>query len=165
MLNAAVVAQEHGERADPTSYGLVFLPLTPRSAGGAHQRVAAAECPEARSGEDSSLPGLPREALRELDGVEHFGRTSRAERRGVGDGRLPLDNNVSERELRRQAVGRKNWIFLGSDDGGHVNATFTSLLASCRMVGVEPWAYLRDLLCLLPRWSRHQILELAPASW
>ena len=56
-------------------------------------------------------------------------------------------------------------MFLGSDDGGHVNAIFTSLLASCRMVGVEPWAYLRDLMCLLPRWPKHEVLELAPVNW
>jgi hypothetical protein len=62
-------------------------------------------------------------------------------------------------------VGRKNWLFLGSDDGGEVNSCFTSLLASCRMLGIEPWSYLRDLLCLLLRWPQHQVLELAPANW
>jgi transposase len=56
-------------------------------------------------------------------------------------------------------------LFLGSDDAGTVNATFTSLLASCRMHGVEPWAYLRDLLCLLPRWPEHRLLELSPLEW
>ena len=99
------------------------------------------------------------------EGVRYARNQRKGLTRFLGDGRLPLDNNISERELRRQAVGRKNWIFLGSDDGGHVNAIFTSLLASCRMVGVEPWAYLRDLLCLLPRWPKHQILDLAPAYW
>lgn len=74
--------------------------------------------------------------------------------RFLSDGRLPLHNNMSERELRRQAVGRKNWIFVGSDDGARANATFTSLLASCRMNGVEPWSSLRDILCLLPSGSR-----------
>jgi hypothetical protein len=56
-------------------------------------------------------------------------------------------------------------MFLGSDDGGRVNAIFTSLLASCRMVNVEPWSYLRDLFCLLPRWPKHRVLELAPVNW
>ena len=42
---------------------------------------------------------------------------------------------------------------------------FTTLLASCRMVGVEPWEYLRDLFCLLPAWPAHRVLELAPAYW
>ena len=46
-----------------------------------------------------------------------------------------------------------------------VNAAFTTLLASCRMVGVEPWEYLRDLFCLLPAWPAHRVLELAPAYW
>jgi len=99
------------------------------------------------------------------DGVRYARNQREGLHRFLRDGRLPLDNNISERELRRQAVGRKNWIFLGSDDGGHVNAIFTSLLASCRMVAVEPWAYLRDLLCLLPRWPKHQILDLAPIHW
>ena len=85
--------------------------------------------------------------------------------RFLEDGRLPLHNNRSERELRRQAVGRKNWLFVGSDEAGEVNATFVTLLASCQMHGIEPWAYLRDLLCLLPSWPRHRVLELCPAFW
>ncbi|MDX2010957.1 MAG: IS66 family transposase [Myxococcaceae bacterium] len=83
----------------------------------------------------------------------------------LADGRLPIDNNISERALRREAVGRKNWLFVGSDDGGTVNATFVSLLASCQMHGIEPYAYLRDLFCLLPSWPQSSVLELAPASW
>ena len=99
------------------------------------------------------------------DGVRYARNQRKGLQRFLHDGRLPLDNNISERELRRQAVGRKNWMFLGSDEGGQVNATFTSLLASCRMLGVEPWACLRDLMCLLPRWPKHQVLELAPVNW
>jgi len=81
------------------------------------------------------------------------------------DGRIPIHNNGSERELRRQAVGRKNWLFVGNDDAGQVNATFVTLIASCEMHGIEPWAYLRDLFCLLPRWSKSRVLELSPARW
>lgn len=62
-------------------------------------------------------------------------------------------------------MGRKNWLFVGSDDGGAVNAIFTSLLASCRLCGVEPWAYLRDIFCLLPDWPEHELLDLAPLRW
>jgi len=86
-------------------------------------------------------------------------------RRFLDDGRLPLDNNISERALRREAVGRKNWLFVGSDDGARTNTLFVSLLASCQMHGIEPLGYLRDLLCLLPSWPRSRVLELAPASW
>jgi transposase len=81
------------------------------------------------------------------------------------DGRLPIHNNLSELALRREAVGRKNWLFVGSDDAGAVNALFTSLLASCRLCDVEPWAYLRDIFCLLPKWSEHRLLDLAPLHW
>ncbi len=66
---------------------------------------------------------------------------------------------------RREAVGRKNWLFVGSDDGGAVNATFTSLLASAQLCDVEPWAYLRDVFSLLPRWPAHALLDLAPLNW
>ena len=74
-------------------------------------------------------------------------------------------NNVSELELRRQVVGRKNWLFCGSDDGAHWNATATSLIASCQLHGIEPWAYLRDVLTLLPTWPLSRALELSPKRW
>lgn len=56
-------------------------------------------------------------------------------------------------------------MFVGNEEGGHVNTLFVSLLASCAMHQIEPWAYLRDILCLLPRWPVHQVLDLAPAYW
>ncbi|MBK6810485.1 MAG: IS66 family transposase [Sandaracinaceae bacterium] len=108
-----------------------------------------------RALEDTPMYAALRYARNQRVGLQRF----------LADGRLPLENNISERELRRQAVGRKNWLFVGSDDAAHVNAAFTTLLASCRMVGVEPWEYLRDLFCLLPAWPAHRVLELAPAYW
>jgi transposase len=86
-------------------------------------------------------------------------------RRFLADGRLPLHNNISELQLRHEAVGRKNWLFVGSEEGAKANATFVSLIASCRMLDIEPLAYIRDLLCLLPSWPKHRLLELAPAYW
>ena len=77
----------------------------------------------------------------------------------------PIHNNLSELHLRRQAVGRKAWLFVGSQDGARVNTTFVSLLASCAMHRLEPWAYLRDLFCLLPGWPIKQVLDLAPVNW
>jgi transposase len=95
-----------------------------------------------------------------------YARNQRAAlERFLSDGRLPLHNNWSERELRREALGRKNWLFVGNDEAAEVNTTFVSLLASCRMHEVEPWAYLRDLFCLLPSWPRRRVLELAPVNW
>lgn len=85
--------------------------------------------------------------------------------RFLDDGRLRLDNNGSELELRRQAVGRKNWLFVGSDEGAEWNTIAVSLIASCQLHGIEPWAYLRDVLILLPDWPRDRVLELSPKYW
>jgi len=85
--------------------------------------------------------------------------------RFLDDGRIRLDNNVSELQLRRQVVGRANWTFCGSDDGAEWNAIATSLIASCQLHGIEPWAYLRDVLTLLPGWPSSAVLELAPKFW
>jgi transposase len=85
--------------------------------------------------------------------------------RFLDDGRLPIHNNLSERELRREAIGRRNWTFLGNDDAGEVNATFVSLLASCKLHDIEPGGYLRDLFCLLPGWNQKRVLALSPLHW
>lgn len=94
-------------------------------------------------------------ALNQREGLSRF----------LGDGRLPIHNNMSELQLRREAVGRKNWLFVGSEDGAIANTTFVSLLASCRLHDVHPWTYLRDIFCLLPNWPAHRMLELAPLNW
>jgi hypothetical protein len=60
--------------------------------------------------------------------------------RFLDDGRLPAHNNWSESALRRQVAGRRNWMFIGNDDAGEVNATFVSLLASCVLHEIEPLA-------------------------
>ena len=59
----------------------------------------------------------------------------------------------------QHVIGRKNWLFVGSDEAAEVNAAFVSLLASCQLHGIEPWAYLRDLFCLLPSWPVRRVLE------
>lgn len=85
--------------------------------------------------------------------------------RFLADGRLRLDNNLSELALRRQVIGRKNWLFCGSDEAAHWNTTIVSLIASCELHELEPWAYLRDVLTLLPTWPQQAALELAPKYW
>jgi transposase len=114
-------------------------------------------CEEHREGalEGSPLHDAIRYATNQKDALQRF----------LGDPRLPIHNNISELNLRRQAVGRKAWLFVGSEDGARVNTTFVSLLASCAMHRIEPWAYLRDLFCLLPGWPITKVLELAPANW
>jgi transposase len=81
------------------------------------------------------------------------------------DGRLKLDNNASERELRRIAVGRKNWLFVGSDDHAQAAGNLLTLIASARLHGLDPEAYLRDVFRVLPYWPRGRFLELCPRDW
>jgi hypothetical protein len=62
-------------------------------------------------------------------------------------------------------VGRANWTFCDSDDGAEWNAIATSLIASSQLHGIERWAYLRDVLTLLPAWPSSAVLQLAPKFW
>ena len=82
--------------------------------------------------------------------------------RFLDDGRLAIDNNASERALRTIAVGRKAWLFAGSDDAAQSAAAFFSLIATCRLHDLEPEAYLRDIFRVLPQWPKERHLELAP---
>lgn len=85
--------------------------------------------------------------------------------RVLDDGRLVLENNRSERELRRIAVGRKGWMFVGSDDHAESTGHIFSLIASARLHRLDPEAYLRDLFRVLAHWPRDRYLELAPKYW
>ncbi len=64
----------------------------------------------------------------------------------VLDGRIPLDNGEVERAIRRIAVGRNNWLFTGSHEAAQRLCIVASLCATCRKLGIDPWAYLRDAL-------------------
>ena len=86
-------------------------------------------------------------------------------RRYTQDGRLPIDNGRSERALRQVAVGRKNWLFAGSDAGGERAARLYTLIASCRRHHLDPYHYLLDLLRRLPETPDDQIHELTPLAW
>jgi hypothetical protein len=81
------------------------------------------------------------------------------------DGDLEIDNNGAERSLRGVAVGRKNWTFLGSDNGGRTAAVLTSLIATCKRLGVDPFAYLRDLIGRIAAHPKSRIGELLPDEW
>jgi transposase len=80
-------------------------------------------------------------------------------------GFLSIDNNVAEREMKRIAIGRKNWLFVGSEKGGHTAAVLFSFTSTCHRLGVEPWAYLQDVLTRLPRTPPEQLAELLPDRW
>lgn len=70
--------------------------------------------------------------------------------RYLEDGDLSIDNNASERAMRPVAIGRKNWMFVGSKPAGHRAAILMSLIATCKANLVEPWAWLKDVLIQLP---------------
>jgi hypothetical protein len=86
--------------------------------------------------------------------------------RFLEDGRLPLDNNGSERALRAIATGRKNYLFAGSDAGAQRAAIVYSLISTCVLCAVEPFAYLRDVLeKLAGGWLHSRLDELLPPHW
>jgi transposase len=86
--------------------------------------------------------------------------------RVLDDGRLVLDNNRSERALRGTvATGRKAWLFVGSDDHAESAGHLFSLIASCKLHGLDPESYLRDLFRVLAHWPKDRYLELAPKYW
>jgi transposase len=85
--------------------------------------------------------------------------------RYLEDGRLDIDNNEVERALRCVAVGRKNWLFAGSPKGGERAAVIYSLVSTCKLLGIEPFAYLRDVLERLPTHPADRIAELTPRLW
>ena len=77
-----------------------------------------------------------------------------------------MDNNFAERAMRPIAIGRKNWLFVGSERAGRRAAILTSLVASCKNNLVEPWAYLRDIFTRLAHpTSASQLTELLPDVW
>jgi hypothetical protein len=83
--------------------------------------------------------------------------------RYLEDGDLSIDNNASERAMRPVAIGRKNWMFVGSKPAGHRAAILMSLIATCKANLVEPWAWLKDVLTQLPLGT--PLESLLPNTW
>ena len=85
--------------------------------------------------------------------------------RFLDDGRLCMSNNAAERELRAVAVGRKNWTFAGSDEGGRRAAAIYTLIATAKLNDINPQAWLADVLARLPDHPAKRIAELLPWNW
>jgi transposase len=85
--------------------------------------------------------------------------------RYVGDGRLEMTNNAAERGMRGPVLGRKNYLFCGSDAGGKRAACMYTIIETCRMTGVDPQAYLADVLARIADHPIHRIDELLPWRW
>jgi len=85
--------------------------------------------------------------------------------RFASNGAIPIDNNALEREIRTVAVGRRNWTFCGSEAGGEWAARLYGLLGTCRLQGVNPFEWLRDVLDRVRDHPRDRMAELTPRAW
>jgi transposase len=83
----------------------------------------------------------------------------------LGDGRVEIDTNLVENAIRPTALGKKNWLFMGEAEAGQRGAILYTLIESCRRRGIDPYAYLKDVLTRLPTMTNHQIPEVTPAAW
>ena len=106
---------------------------------------------------------LPKSPLGEAIGYALNNWTALA--RYAEAGFLAIDNNVAEREMKRIAIGRKNWLSVGPPRGGQTAAVLFSFTATCQRLGVEPWAYLQDVLTQLPALPPESLDALLPDRW
>jgi transposase len=85
--------------------------------------------------------------------------------RYLDDGRLEISNNAAENKIRPAALGRKNWLFCGSDAGGMRAAAFYTLIGTARMNGIEPEAWLTDVIARIGAHPINRLAELLPWNW
>lgn len=85
--------------------------------------------------------------------------------RYLEDGRLELDNNLTENAIRPSAVGKKNWLFIGHPEAGWRSAVIYSIVVSCQRRSIDPWDYLRDVLTRLPKMKQAELPSILPANW
>ncbi len=97
--------------------------------------------------------------------IEYCLKRWQALTRYLDDGNLPIDNNWAENQMRPWALGRKNWLFAGSLESGQRAASIMSLIQSARLNGLDPYAYLADVLRRLPTHPDSQIDDLLPHCW
>ena len=83
----------------------------------------------------------------------------------LDDGAVPIDNNAAENAIRPLAVGRKNWLFVGSQLAGERAAVLMSLIESAKLNGHDPWAYLKDVFERLPSLKNRDLAQLLPHNW
>ena len=80
-------------------------------------------------------------------------------------GEVEIDNNLVENAIRPTALGKKNWLFFGSEEAGQRSAVIYTLIENCRLHGVEPYTYLKDVLERLPRTTNREVDQLTPLKW
>jgi transposase len=85
--------------------------------------------------------------------------------RFLDHGEVEIDNNLVENAIRPTAIGKKNWLFFGSEEAGQRSAVMYTLIENCRMHGIDPYAYLKDVLERLPTMTNQQVESLTPLNW
>jgi len=105
---------------------------------------------------------LPKSPIHQ--GFAYIQRHWQALVRYTTEGFLAIDNNSAERGFRPIGIGRRNWLFAGSDAGGHTAAVLFSLTQTCREHGLDPWRYLKETLTKLPATPPDQIASLTPVA-
>jgi len=113
--------------------------------------------------EEMKAATLPAEPLRKA--LDYVRNQREALERFLEDGRLEADNNTAENAIRPLAVGRKNWLFAGSQRGGRAAALYFGLIQSCKACDVNPWAYFDDILRRILSHPVRQLRELLPDRW
>ena len=128
------------------------------------QRTARPKIDELATWMDAQLHKIP--AKSDLAGAIRYARSRwGALTRYLDDGRLEISNNAAENKIRPAALGRKNWLFFGSDAGGERGAAFYSLIGTARMNGVEPEAWLTDVIARIGSHPINRLAELLPWNW
>ena len=112
--------------------------------------------------QDLAQTVLPKSPLG--DAIRYLTNQWTALQRFVEDGRLAIDNNRAENQLRVVAVGRKNWLFAGNFEGARRAALLYSLVQSCELVDVPPFDYLKDVLLLVATHPQRLIGQLTPKA-
>src|SRR5580704_7677970 len=85
--------------------------------------------------------------------------------RFLDHGEVEIDNNLVENAIRPTAIGKKNWLFFGSEEAGQRSAVLYTLIENCRRHGVEPYSYLKEVLERLPSTTNQQVSQLTPFNW
>jgi len=98
-------------------------------------------------------------------GIGYYQNQREALHRFLGDGRLRLDNSISEQQLRNAVLGRHNWMFFANETGLKWYTKFRSLIASCALHDINAHQYLEQVLRLAPHWPVSRVLELSPKYW
>lgn len=152
LYRALYDIEERGGRLDPVARLLLrrreSVPLMKRMEVLIHSPAAMKLLPKSKLGQ----------------ALGYLRNNWRALKRFLSDARLPIDNNEAERDLRRVAVGRKNWLFVGSEEGGERTAIILTIVASAHRHDLDVWAYLRDVLERLAK-GEDNLEELLPDVW